>query len=67
MFYCNANYIHTGCAEKKMSLWEKMAPQTMPMSFVLLAPLCPTEQSGAYNPDACLRNNTSSWRIQRSV
>jgi hypothetical protein len=47
----------TGWAEKKMSLWERMAPHTMAASWSHVSMLLRRVYLGrAYNPYACLRD-----------
>jgi hypothetical protein len=51
----------TGCAEKKMSLLEKMAPQIMAASFSCVSISCGVRGVlCAYNPYACLRNRSGA-------
>lgn len=55
----------TGCAEKKMSFWDRIAPQIMAASYCLLASWhCDVVTlSKTHDPDASLRNHCSAYKV----
>ena len=59
-------YTYRVCGEKNEVVGEDGTPNYAD-DLCLVSTFVPNEQLGAYNPDACLRNNTGAWRIQRSA